>query len=174
MSVLQAAKNCWKAHCKAAERKTKACKRSPYHRGVKLLFDLWWLNISRQDITEALDITSEEEPDEDTRNLRKSKQARKEDQRLYEQEQRSRQQEEEEGIRVQEERKRLAREQRKRNQEVRNAAKKRKKKRLASEAMMRDESERASTSKKQRVIRDGQVYYSKIASVIILNNPKYS
>ena len=114
-------------------------------------FDLFWLYISRQDITEALDITSDEELDEDTRNLRKSKQARKEDQRLYEQEKRSRQREEEEEMRVQEEQKRLSREARKRNEEAREAKNKRKRKRAALNQK---------TSENQRAIRDGQVHYT--------------
>ena len=120
-------------------------------------FDLFWLYISRQDITEALDITSDEEPDENTRNLRKSKQARKEDQRLYEQEKQRRQQEEEEEMRVQEEQKRLSREARKRNEEIRIEAQKRKKRKREA---LQDKSGRAThkTSKVQRYI--SQVPYT--------------
>jgi len=43
MSVPQAAKNCWKAHCKAAERKAKAAKGSPFHRGVKHFICFWFV-----------------------------------------------------------------------------------------------------------------------------------
>ena len=115
-------------------------------------FDLFWLHISRQDITEALDITSDEEPDENTRNLRKSKQARKEDQRLYEQEQRIRQQEEEEDMRVQEEQKRLSREARKRNEEIRIEAQKRKKRKRVALGDKSDSGRATHKNSKQRSI----------------------
>ena len=125
-------------------------------------FDLFWLYISRQDITEALDITSDEELDEDTRNLRKSKQARKEDHRLYEQEERRRQREEEEEMRVQEEQKRLSREARKRNEVARIEAKNRRKRKRAALNQK--------TSENQRAIRDGQVHYSEIAATYPIRN----
>jgi len=122
---------------------------------------LFWLYISRQDITEALDITSDEELDEDTRNLRKSKQARKEDHRLYEQEKRSRQREEEEEMRVQEEQKRLSREARKRKEETRIEAKNRRKRKRAA---LKSGRVNQKTSENQRAIRDVQVHYREIAA----------
>ena len=119
---------------------------------------MFWLYISRQDITEALDITSDEEPDENTRNLRKSKQARKEDQRLYGQEQRIRQQEEEEDVRVQEEQKRLSREARKRNEEIRIEAQKRRKRKRVALGDKSDSGRATNKNSKQRSIC--QVHYT--------------
>jgi len=162
MSVPQAAKNCWKAHCKAALRKAKAAKTNPYRRGVSTIrLLLFWFDLSCnwQDITEALDLTTDEEPDEETRILRKAKEARKEDHRVYEQEKRRQQQEKEEEMRAEEERKRLAREVRNRKLKLRvEAQKKKQRKRAALEAPGGESrGSKKICNQKQRAGRDYQV-----------------